>query len=59
MILSGGMTSRLFHNIREKYGYVYEIYSFSDLFLNEGLFGVYAGIDGKRLDSMKEKIYRE
>ncbi|HPC36186.1 MAG TPA: pitrilysin family protein [Candidatus Marinimicrobia bacterium] len=59
MILSGGMTSRLFHNIREKYGYVYEVYSFSDLFLREGLFGVYAGVDKDRLDVVIDKIYNE
>lgn len=59
MIMSGGMTSRLFHNIREKYGYVYEVYSFTDLFLNDGLFGIYAGIEKKRLETMIEKIYRE
>ena len=28
VILSGGMSSRLFHNIREQYGFVYAIYSF-------------------------------
>ncbi|HOV24539.1 MAG TPA: insulinase family protein, partial [Candidatus Marinimicrobia bacterium] len=59
MILSGGMTSRLFHNIREKYGYVYEVYSFSDLFLNEGLFGIYAGVDKNRLDMVIDKINNE
>ncbi|HPB00193.1 MAG TPA: pitrilysin family protein [Candidatus Marinimicrobia bacterium] len=59
MILSGGMTSRLFHNIREKYGYVYEVYSFSDLFLKDGLFGVYAGSDKNRLDMVIDKINNE
>lgn len=59
IILSGGMTSRLFHNIREKYGYVYEVYSFSDLFLKEGLFGIYAGVEKNRLRTIVDKIYSE
>jgi predicted Zn-dependent peptidase len=53
------MTSRLFHNIREKYGYVYEVYSFTDLFQDDGLFGVYAGVEKKRLETILEKIYGE
>jgi len=59
MIMSGGMTSRLFHNIREKYGYVYEVYSFTDLFQDDGLFGIYAGVEKKRLETILEKIYGE
>lgn len=59
MILSGGMTSRLFHNIREKYGFVYEVYSFTDLFLKNGLFGIYAGIEKDRLRMIVDKIYAE
>jgi len=59
MILSGGMTSRLFHNIRERYGFVYEVYSFSDLFMNEGLFGIYAGVEKNKLSTIVGKIYRE
>jgi len=59
MILSGGMTSRLFHNIRERYGFVYEVYSFSDLFMNEGLFGIYAGVEKNKLSTIVGKIYHE
>ena len=59
VILSGGMSSRLFHNIRERYGFVYAIYSFSDLYLNDGLFGVYAGVDTSQLDTIRNMIYDE
>ncbi len=59
VILSGGMSSRLFHNIREQYGFVYAIYSFSDLFLNNGLFGIYAGVETDQLDTIRDKIYDE
>lgn len=59
IILSGGMSSSLFHNIRERYGFVYAIYSFSDLFLNDGLFGIYAGVETNQLDPIRNMIYQE
>ena len=42
-LLGGGMSSRLFQEIREKRGLVYSIYSFTSPFLDGGLFGIYAG----------------
>ncbi len=42
-LLGGGMSSRLFQEVREKRGLVYSIYSFSAPFKDGGLFGVYAG----------------
>ena len=42
-LLGGGMSSRLFQEVREKRGLVYSIYSFSAPFLDGGLFGIYAG----------------
>ena len=42
-LLGGGMSSRLFQEIREKRGLVYSIYSFTAPFLDGGLFGIYAG----------------
>jgi len=41
--LGGGMSSRLFQEIREKRGLVYTIYSFTHSYSDGGLFGVYAG----------------
>jgi len=41
--LGGGMSSRLFQEIREKRGLVYSIYSFTHAYSDVGLFGVYAG----------------
>jgi len=43
-LLGGGMSSRLFQEIREKRGLVYSIYSFASPFKDGGLFGIYAGI---------------
>jgi predicted Zn-dependent peptidase len=41
--LGGGMSSRLFQEVREKRGLAYSIYSFGSSFIDGGLFGVYAG----------------
>jgi predicted Zn-dependent peptidase len=42
-LLGGGMSSRLFQEVREKRGLVYSIYSFASSYDDGGLFGVYAG----------------
>jgi predicted Zn-dependent peptidase len=42
-LLGGGMSSRLFQEIREKRGLVYSIYAFAQPFMDTGLFGIYAG----------------
>lgn len=47
--LGGGMSSRLFQEIREKHGLVYTVYSFAHQFTGVGMFGVYAGC-------VKEKV---
>ena len=41
--LGGGMSSRLFQEIREKRGLAYSVYSYTQQFAGSGLFGVYAG----------------
>ncbi len=42
-LLGGGMSSRLFQEIREKRGLVYSVYSFAAPYIETGLFGIYAG----------------
>nr|WP_323746605.1 pitrilysin family protein [Catenulispora pinisilvae] len=42
-ILGGGMSSRLFQEVREKRGLAYSVYSFSTHHADCGMFGVYAG----------------
>ena len=42
-LLGGGMSSRLFQEVREKRGLVYSIYSFTAPYVDGGLFGIYAG----------------
>jgi predicted Zn-dependent peptidase len=41
--LGGGMSSRLFQEVREKRGLAYSVYSYTSAFADCGLFGVYAG----------------
>jgi predicted Zn-dependent peptidase len=42
-VLGGGMSSRLFQEIREKRGLAYSVYSYGSQYADAGLFGVYAG----------------
>ncbi len=42
-LFGGGMSSRLFQEIREKRGLVYSIYSFVSSYSDGGMFGIYAG----------------
>ncbi|MFK8252549.1 M16 family metallopeptidase [Ancylobacter terrae] len=44
-VLGGGMSSRLFQEVREARGLCYAIYSFHWGYSDTGLFGVYAGTD--------------
>ncbi|WP_019645745.1 M16 family metallopeptidase [Novispirillum itersonii] len=42
-LLGGGMSSRLFQEIREKRGLAYSVYTYTSSYTDGGLFGVYAG----------------
>jgi predicted Zn-dependent peptidase len=44
-VLGGGMSSRLFQEVREKRGLCYSISSFHMPFFDTGMFGLYAGTD--------------
>ncbi|HUC63069.1 MAG TPA: pitrilysin family protein [Alphaproteobacteria bacterium] len=43
MALGGGMSSRLFQEVRERRGLVYTIHAFASSFTDSGVFGIYAG----------------
>lgn len=51
-LLGGGMSSRLFQEIREKRGLVYSIYSFAHPFMDGGLFAIYAGTGEKEAEEL-------
>jgi predicted Zn-dependent peptidase len=46
-ILGGGMSSRLFQEVREVRGLCYSIYTFHWPYSDTGMFGLYAGTDAK------------
>ena len=46
--LGGGMSSRLFQEIREKRGLAYSVYSYHQQFAGAGMIGFYAGCSPKR-----------
>ena len=60
--LGGGMSSRLFQQVREKRGLAYSVYSFLDFYSDTGLFGIYAGTDHQKLDIiqnlLKDELHR-
>src|SRR5205085_7008922 len=51
-LLGGGMSSRLFQEVREKRGLVYSIYSFAAPYMDGGLFGIYAGTGEREVDEL-------
>jgi predicted Zn-dependent peptidase len=51
-LLGGGMSSRLFQEVREKRGLVYSVHSFSSSFVDAGSFGIYAGTGERELGEM-------
>ena len=57
--LGGGMSSRLFQEVREKRGRVYSIYSFISSFIDSGYFGVYAGTNPEWIDEVLEVTVAE
>jgi predicted Zn-dependent peptidase len=58
-VLGGGMSSRLFQEIREKHGLVYSVYSFQAAYRGAGLFGVYAGTSPRNVQSCVDLIVAE
>jgi predicted Zn-dependent peptidase len=58
-LLGGGMSSRLFQEIREKRGKAYSVYSFSQSFLDVGYFGVYAGTSVESTEEVVDLVLKE
>ncbi|MFC5753484.1 M16 family metallopeptidase [Actinomadura rugatobispora] len=50
--LGGGMSSRLFQEIREKRGLAYSVYSYTSQYADTGVFGVYAGCQPGKVDEV-------
>lgn len=58
-LIGEGMSSRLFQNIREKYGFSYSIGSFLNMLSDIGSFGVYSGTDKKNIQKSIDLIFKE
>jgi predicted Zn-dependent peptidase len=58
-ILGGGMSSRLFQEIRERRGLAYSVYSFSPSYSDAGLFGLYAGCSPAKAAQVTELMLAE
>lgn len=54
MALGGGMSSRLFQEVRENRGLAYSIYCFANCFADTGLFGIYGGTSPDLVPEMVE-----
>jgi predicted Zn-dependent peptidase len=58
-ILGGGMSSRLFQEIRENRGLAYSVYSYLPTYVDTGLVVVYAGTNGGSFQEAIELIIKE
>jgi predicted Zn-dependent peptidase len=58
-VLGGGMSSRLFQNIREKQGLAYAVYSELNLFSDTGCFTVYAGTAEETAKQVVSSVIQE
>ncbi len=58
-LLGGGMSSRLFQEVREKRGLAYSVFTFAASYVDGGLFGVYAGSGGEEGRELLEVVCDE
>lgn len=58
-VLGGGMSSRLFQEVREKRGLAYSVYSFAPSYSDAGLLGVYAGCSPAKAGEVAELMLTE
>jgi predicted Zn-dependent peptidase len=55
-ILGGGMSSRLFQEVREQRGLCYSVYSWGSAYVDAGTAGIYAGTAPSRVDELLSVI---
>lgn len=58
-LFGGGMSSRLFQEVRERRGLVYSIYSFTSPYRDGGVFGIYAGTGDTQVDELLSVVCQE
>jgi predicted Zn-dependent peptidase len=57
--IGGGMSSRLFQEIREKRGLVYSVFSYHTMYAETGMFSVYAGTTPSRAQEVLSIVIAE
>lgn len=58
-ILGGGLSSRLFQEIREQRGLAYSIFSYHSSYRDTGLLGIYAGLSKENVGPVMELVFKE
>ncbi len=58
-LLGGGMSSRLFQEVRERRGLAYSVYSFAASYADGGYFGLYAGCNPSKVDTVVDLLGAE
>ncbi|MFQ5781197.1 MAG: M16 family metallopeptidase, partial [Nitrospiria bacterium] len=58
-VLGGGVSSRLFQEIRERRGWAYTIYSYPSSYQDGGLLTVYAGASAQNAPRVIERVVKE
>jgi predicted Zn-dependent peptidase len=59
MVLGGGMTSRLFQEVREKRGLAYSVYCSADFYRESGIFVVFLAVDPKKARQSVARVSKE
>ncbi len=59
LVLGGGLSSRLYLEIRERSGLAYSVYSYLSAYTECGNLTVYAGVNDKKADKAYESILKE
>ena len=58
-VFGGGMSSRLFQEVRERRGLAYAVYSFGSSYSDAGVFGIYAGCSPAKAGQVAELMLAE
>ena len=58
-VLGGGMSSRLFQEVREQRGLAYSVYSFRAAYAETGALGIYAGTAPERVGELLEVLHAQ
>lgn len=59
LILGGGMSSRLFQEVREKRGLAYSVSAFSNSYSDSGLFSICSGVEPGKVEQFLDVVFVE